>query len=154
MSSINIKGLYFIWDGSLETPYLEAISLNENKLIEMIPLLKNKIKSTDSDGEIIIKDVDIYIAQKINNILKINKTVIIPSDFFLTGKLYAMNLDKQNIIDQVVLIVLDDNHVNSNEHKEFVKSIENTDLSEYKILEISNNPLELDLLYDEGTINA
>ena len=65
-----------------------------------------------------------------------------------------MNYQKKNIIDQVVLIILDDNDVNSNEHKEFIKSIENTDFFENQILELSKNQLELDLLYDEGTINA
>jgi hypothetical protein len=142
--SNNIKGLYFVWEESPETPCLEAISMDEEKLKNMIPLLKEKLNSND---EIIIRAVDLYIAQLLNNKILLSNAVAFTDNYPFEDKLYAINLcHNNNFVDQTLIFVLDNIDI---------KELENFKISSsLKIENISDNPIKFDMLYEEGVMNA
>ena len=142
-NDVKIKGLYFYWDKSPETPYLEAISLDENKLINMVPILKER---TNNDGEFVIRNVDIFIAQKLDDGLLISKSLIMSEYFINKGSIYAFNSFNNKFVDQALLLIIDNNK------QEIINMVNNSDY--FKECGISANPVEFDKLYDEGIINA
>lgn len=123
-----IKGLYFIWNESPETPYLEAISMDENKLIDMIYPLTEKLKNLGSQGEIKIKNVEQYGISKIGNEIILTK-YIYPSHIFIPNKTYCMNLisftDDKEYVDQVLVNIENDYDIDSKEYKDFIIEINN-----------------------------
>ena len=101
-----IKGLYFIWNESPETPYLQAISMNENKLINMIYPLTKKLKVLGTSGKITIKNVEQYSISKNECVIILSKCIY-PSNVFILHKTYCMNLisikDNKEYVDQVLV---------------------------------------------------
>lgn len=157
-----IKGLYFIWDKSPQTPYLEAISLSEENLILMIPLLENRIRDSHQDGtldgQIVVRNVELYTVKKnFDNGLLFGKSLSynsISSNDFIEGKTFAMNHFEGDMVNNVLIKILDDHEYDprSIEYKNFVEEIRKFPFFEKN--NFSANPVELDMYYDEGTLNA
>lgn len=149
-----IRGLYFIWDASPDTPYLQAISTDRNKLLDMVPLLQQNLKKNNSFGEIRIKNVDHYQLEVINNKILFSK-YLLPKSVFIKDKTYCMNLvsikNNKEYVDQVLVTVINDYNVESKEHKDFIEEINNHELFKNNL---SSNPVQLDILYEEGVING
>lgn len=147
-----IKGLYFIWNESHTTPYLQAISLNENILNNFTLPFKDLNKDTWEDGVIVIKDVDFYtITHHSDNLYFINKIVPL-DDQFVKDNTYVMNLEEGNYINQVLVKFTNNIDPQSLEKNDNIFKDEHTNQI-FNLTDLSN-PVELDFLYDEGIINA
>ena len=64
---MQVKGLYFIWYYSEETPYLLAVSYDEYKLENILMGLIENEKEEFNNGKFIIKDVQVYTVSKNSN---------------------------------------------------------------------------------------
>ena len=148
---MQVKGLYFIWYYSEETPYLLAVSYDEYKLENILMGLIENEKEEFNNGKFIIKDVQVYtVSKNSNNIyfMKIKNTTE-----NLQDKVYAFNYCHTDGIhvDQCLLRILTDHKVDTEEYNNLIKEIRNHE----KFLEndFTDNLIKFDTYYDEGIIN-
>ena len=117
---MQIKGLYFIWDLSPETPSLEAISYDE----EILKKIRDDVKDRECYelGDLVIKDVPVYIVSRSkNNEIIFAKELVSSLD---NDKLYCMNKCNEDYsVDNVLLRVFTDHPFGSDEYNEFIDKL-------------------------------
>lgn len=174
-NKFKIKGLYFIWNESKETPYLLAVSLDEEKLQNILQTIKK-----EPDGEYIIIEVKLYVLTKIYNKLLLSRAISFTEEF-IGNKVYTMNkieyamnnlrdiasrttgcairslaktehLESNESVNQVLIRIIHDSDENSEEYKTFIEEIRNDKLFEEN--NFSLNSIKFDIYYEDGMLNA
>lgn len=156
-----IYGLYAVPEGDYET--IHSISLNQEKLQEII-----NTKIPDEIKEIVkfqIKPIKIYLLIKLlnnpetNKFFKIfgtSKNLIlmlansIKVDTF-KNKIFAFNRIITNDCTQCLVAIVNDTDSSSEEYQEHLKYVKSQKLFENNI---SDNPIDFDVYYDESIMNV
>ena len=163
-----IYGLVFYFNESLETPYLEMVSLDINVLEKNRILLKDT-SLLYKDGELRIEPVRLIAIMKVRR-QDVSKRL----DYILFGKesnlllmtlqhdmkvdddkIYAMNLSvfrhEEEHVDQILLkIIYDESYLQT--YEDFVKELRDEPFFKYNTF--SSNMITFDTYYDEGIINS
>jgi hypothetical protein len=160
-----IYALYAIPEDDYAT--VHAISLNQESLQEILDTkVSNKYKEM---VKFEIKPIDFYLLIKFKEIignqnlaqlvfrpfgneknLSLMKQSAINLDSF-KNKIFAFNKITTNDITQCLVVVAHDSDGSSDEYKEHLKYIKSQKIFEN---EISENPIAVNIYYDEGILNA
>lgn len=176
---MKVKGLYFIWSHSEETPYLEAVSYSVQTLQEIQESIKDK--ECFQDGRFEIREVPVYIARMKNKKIKLSminssqiysiygdtpnylycmnmtpelrSSIIYPNtcDSIISSSTSCNKINDDGIIDQVLLMLMFTYHTKE-EYADLIKTARNSEV--FLENDFSENPIEFDKYYDEGVINA
>lgn len=154
---MEINGIYLYWQESLTTPYLLCISCSEINLKNMLKNIIEEYKKKYEINDYIFKiePVKLYVVSKIKNENEnekiLLKKVIFYKEEFIKNKIYGMNKNNLNSVDQVLLKVIYESDENSVEYQLFLEELRNNELFKNNI---SSNSIEYDKYYDEGILNA
>lgn len=157
---IKIKGLYAVWNLSPGTPYLVAVSLNEDVLQNILKKLNEEVEF--EDGYYSIREVTLFIVTTIkdNDKILISRALSYSEDF-IKDKIFAMNKNNNVVslvgtpdttLDQVLIKITHDSDECSDEYKDYVNKLRNNKLFEED--NFSENPIQFDKYYEEGVVNA